>query len=83
MQTVNPRQTDIENATMTDIARMSPAQAQVIIQRLKAERNILRTLCQCLISLHFKQTNERQRSGLVHLIRVQAAMVGIEVPDNE
>ncbi|MBU2979037.1 hypothetical protein [Alteromonas sp. C1M14] len=71
------------NASMTEISHMSSAQAQVIIQKLKAERNILSTLANCLLALQFKDINDKQRRSLTHLIRIQASMVGLEVPEDE
>lgn len=71
------------NASMTEISHMSPAQAQLIIQKLKAERRILSTLASCLISLHFKKLGDKKQRSLEHLVRIQANMAGLEVPDNE
>ena len=66
--------------TAAQLNNMSHADLKVLIKRLQCERTILRSMSAALLHLCFANINDNQWAGLSNLTKIQAEMVGLELP---
>ena len=69
------------NASQSEMADMSKFQLQLIIKRLKVRDTILTSMSQALLHMQSTDCNDKQKSAYMHLIKLQAEMVGLELPN--
>lgn len=68
------------NKSQRELAKVSHTELQFLNKKLKMQNEILMSLAGSLLYMQFEQLSERQRKGLEQMVRVQAGMVGLEVP---
>ena len=69
------------NASQSEMDDMSKFQLQLIIKRLKVRDTILTSMSQALLHMQSAGCNEKQKNAYMHLIKMQAEMVGLELPN--
>ena len=69
-------------ASQRERGDMSPLQLQLIIKRQKVQLCLQETMLKALLKLQYADLNERQRKGLNEVVRINANMLKMELPND-
>ncbi|GEA06242.1 hypothetical protein KUL42_10030 [Alteromonas sp. KUL42] len=69
-------------ASQRERGDMSPFQLQLIIKRQKVQLCLQETMLKALLNLQYADLDERQRKGFNEVVRINANMLKMELPND-